>query len=378
MLALNPTIELPKLARDVIVERRFGSSSPEVCSARGPLQDYYGSEEHIRVLDSILASNLSESVSHDQVQDLVASSSRRGMLDSADIASHYGEHLAGKTLKELYLTLLALIATHRNAEDSSWIGFHETWTSEFFPAIANAFPEARFIIMFRDPRATIFSNQNARDSMLWGHTLSYARHWRKQFALACFMSSSPALKGRLLVSSHERLLCKPVEELARICQWLDLDFETNLANPETYFDYPTNALWLGNSSFSDSVQNLNPSRSKRWRQGMDPSQVMTIEFFCGYEMERLGYKLEFGQDIRNSLVQPKVLQFLSDESHRRVSWRTDFGSLSLDYGLEVLRTELLMQQPGDANVDLLRECFLFDDLPAILLSDAKPFGDLSA
>ena len=73
--------------------------------------------------------------------------------------------------------------------------------------LARAFPDARIIVIERDPRAILASlaAMAERDVTQAAHVVSYLRHWRKNVVLARRFERDPALEGRLLRLAYEEL-----------------------------------------------------------------------------------------------------------------------------------------------------------------------------
>ena len=85
-----------------------------------------------------------------------------------------------------------MVSRARSPEDPlDWVGIHENWTIDFFIPLARAFPNAKFYIVIRDPRAVFSSNSREQDKSLVGHIVSYARCHRK--LMACASLSDPAV-----------------------------------------------------------------------------------------------------------------------------------------------------------------------------------------
>ena len=96
------------------------------------------------------------------------------------------------------------------------------------PEIAKTFPNAKFIILFRNPLAVLCSIIRAWIRQRW-FRLIYYRHdlIKAPFKLREAIS---LLESRCLVVKYEDLLLNPEIEIQNILQWLDLSFEKNILN----------------------------------------------------------------------------------------------------------------------------------------------------
>ena len=116
------------------------------------LDDYYGSDKKLNLLEYILKSDLNIKFK-ENLEDFQSKSFTRSKREIADLSEHMKE-ISGKTYKEIFENQLKIIKK-RNNNVCDWVGFSESWAIEFFPAIARSFPKAKFLVNLRDPRATI-------------------------------------------------------------------------------------------------------------------------------------------------------------------------------------------------------------------------------
>ena len=126
------------------------------------------------------------------------------------------------------------------------------------PFLAQAFPDARFVFLYRDPRETVSSMLDAwrsekfvtyRDLPGWDGppwSLLLTPGWRdladrplgdvvsRQWAdtVDALLHDLTALDGdRWCVASYDQLVADPLAEIQRLCAFLDIDWDDDLAEP---------------------------------------------------------------------------------------------------------------------------------------------------
>ncbi|MEQ9248576.1 MAG: sulfotransferase, partial [Nitratireductor sp.] len=228
----------------------------------------------------------------------------------------------------------------------------EVWTLEFAPALARAFPEARFLIIHRDPRAVLSSliELADRNPDQAAHTVSYMRHWRKHVAVAHHLFGDPALSYRFASVRFEDLVARPKIELAAIYEFLGLTVSTDLSPAET------SHTWLSNSSFAGAGAGIDVAASDRWRTYLSPDVIAAVDFHCEPEMRLLGYQ---PLDMRSEATEG-VMRYVQEAHRRPGKWRSDAGDPTADMAWESRRREILNgRRASNAEV---RRCFLFEDV----------------
>lgn len=361
MVACDPFFPLFPSLRDAIVLSTQDASTRSSFDPASPLGDYYFGDERLRIMDAIHAGDLRLPFDPHEWERLRETVMRRMRHECADLIPHL-DGLLGPTYKEIFDNGLAMIAKGRGVQSRSWVGFKEVWIVEFFAALARAYPEARFIILLRDPRAVIASMQamDRLDASQIAHTLSYARHCRKYVAFARQYGSDPGLANRLIVVTYERLVGDPHKTARELCDFLEVDFDADMLDPDRYVDYSTGGTWRGNSSFTPTLTRISDEQRERWRTLMEPRALGLVEFVCGPEMRLVGYEpvtdgdsMEPGSDVLNYMI---------ENGQQPCNWRSDFGDPQQDYGFELFRRALLATGEGWLDKGLIRRCFLFEEV----------------
>ncbi|MDK2772953.1 MAG: sulfotransferase [Flavobacterium sp.] len=203
----------------------------------------------------------------------------------------------------------------------------EVATYNFFNEISADFSEAKFIWLVRDPRDMALSW--SQSPVHRGDIVRAANIWQK--------NQSETLKlyqqfpDKILWVKYEDLISNQEQELMRICDFLDVDFEEGMV------DYHKKKISQENAAQTDNWKNLNQSiiknNSKKYLKALRKEQIQFIEYVCKNEMEALNYDLEFSiidnkeferlslilqQEERNE--KPEYLLISEDEKTKRNIW----------------------------------------------------------
>ena len=374
MVACCPNIELFRSYRNAMIRDLGDSSLSAACPANASLQDWYGTEERLTLLDHLLEkAHLDLPFDEEEWPSFLETSIHRGELETADLTTHY-ERLKGKTYRDLFANLLQIIADTRKCGHRKWIGLHETWILDYYPLLARTFPEARFLIMFRDPRATINSmlGVKAIDPAQVAQVLSYIRHWRKYAALALRYANDSQFDGRLHITAHDLVLTRTEETLIGICNAFDLELDQRMLDTSNFFNYATGKTWSGNSSFEGKTEGISAHRALRWRDKLDPTIVAAIEYLCGPDLKLVGYPIF--TDFANPFVDAdgNISKFLLEDHGSHANWRSDLDDPLVDLGLEAVRRQLLRLPQPSSDTKLIRRTFLFEETYDALRNGFEP------
>jgi len=254
-----------------------------LCGLEGdpPLGDYLYKDQD--VLQKILASDLDISFNDNT---LLKKLKARASDHAKDLAAEM-YRIKGNTYKKRLDHALRLIAEIRGP--AKYIGMKDVWVLEFFPAIRRSFPNAKFIVIVRDPRAGAASSNIS--------PIDYARQWVKQSRLPTDMAQ---------VVEYAQLVREPRMILDGICRYLEIPFDDHMLSPLNYIDHNTGGVWQGNSSFDTSIK-IDPSRIDRWKKTLSHTEQQVINFIC------------FGEGPG-----PDILQYYIDQSTTIWPW-TNLG-----------------------------------------------------
>lgn len=369
-IALDPFFPLFRSLRNALVSR---SGLEELMEFRPeiPLQDYYFTSERIRILDAIQSVKNDVPFNSEEWPELLERLSVRTGMESPDLvldlpgmlSTHYGK---------MFDKGMEIIASARNCRKKRkrWVGIKEVWIVEFFTFIAEMMPDARFIIIMRDPRAVVSSMLGFRekDPSQVANTLSFIRHWRKYVAFIEHFQHGP-FSDRLHVLTFERLVADPENTAKELCRFLDVPYDPSMIDTERFVDVATGGAWKGNSTFEDAVSGISRTALDRWRTKLAPDIMAMIDYICGPDMELCGYHP--GRDFSGMDPASDIIDYLVMNNNEPSSWRSDFNDPQQDFGCELFRKELL-RHGGKIGPDLIRRSFLFESLYEMLRKKERP------
>lgn len=345
-VALDPLMPLFRSLRNAMVAAHAPDSTRQRFSPASPFQDYYFDPDGPALLDLMLEAPADLPFSQGELAELRGKIATRAALESPALGTRM-EGLAGSSYGALFHSALDIIAGMKPG--AAWIGSKEVWALEFLPFLARTFPDARFYVLERDPRAIVASllAMAERDPTQAAHPPSYLRHWRKQVALVRRFEANAALADRVRRLSFEQLATAPQEEAQELCQELGIDFSAEMLRLSA-------DGWMGNSSFHHGGKDVYAETIDRWRQVLPERVVQAADYFCGPEMALTRYQAATTPDPAT------VLAYLQQAAAQPGSWRSDSGDLLADFGGEMLR-QVLTAATGVPDESLARRCFLFHD-----------------
>lgn len=167
----------------------------------------------------------------------------------------------------------------------------------------DAFPDARVVVMVRDPRAVVASyrdwrNQGGfdletdpghRETLEADHARARRSYHPVIIALLWKAAASAALqaldqfgKSQIRVQSYEALVTNPEAELRAIADFVSLPFDPAMLETPTL-----------NSSYSAYQQGsgLNRDAIDRWRSKLSEGEIHVVERVCGGMMGRFGHQM---------------------------------------------------------------------------------------
>jgi hypothetical protein len=163
------------------------------------------------------------------------------------------------------------------------------WSTEFVPSLADAYPDSKFILMMRDPRAVVASKNVQEDTKYpW---LFLIRQWRKLAVLAWLYRADPELAERVLVVRYEDLVQSPEQTATQMCGFLDIPLDDDILDPGKFRDGHGD-LWLQNTSYGEENEKVsfNTDSVDKWKHVLDESTVEYVEQLCFAEMDIFEYE----------------------------------------------------------------------------------------
>ena len=320
-------------------------SQYDLCNilASKPLDDYYYCSKKISYLDCIQASNLSD-VRILDLPSIKSSLYPRTSLSSANLAE-YIERLNGSNYYDLIQSCLDIISVAWSKSSNNIIGFNENWSIEFFPALARAFPSAKFIIYIRDLRASLASHiklkeKNPDSKMSIALMMSFSRAWRKHIALAIKYMNSPLFEGRIKIVQYEELVRTPISVVPSLCKFLGIEYMESMLDTDN-FKMGTGGTWKVNSNHADAPPSgIFTDSINKWVHTIPSGLLALSELVAGLELKKLNYNpISDNIDSNNR----ESFQYHVHDASTCLGWRNDSGNCLVDISLEHYRNKCLTQ-----------------------------------
>lgn len=184
------------------------------------------------------------------------------------------------------------------AKQDKTIGCDQTPRNLYYlEELLKLYPDARFVVMVRDPRDVLLSQKNRWKRRRLGakgtpwtnalrtwagyHPITISVLWRSGIAAGDRFSDNP----RVCVLRFEDLLADPTTVLKKICATLDLDYDPAM------LDVPR----VGSSHEQDrpTERGIDPAAAGRWKQGgLTRTELAVCQHITGKHMTRHGYRAE--------------------------------------------------------------------------------------
>tara|TARA_B100000686_G_scaffold354957_1_gene468495 strand:- start:4099 stop:5310 length:1212 start_codon:yes stop_codon:yes gene_type:complete len=341
------------------------ASEPELTSRpleQSPFFDYFFSPEHQKIMRCVQACpSIDIPLKENEWERMLIPLVKRAKIENRDMIPVYS-HSKADNYRECFLKQIENIAAARKLDKTKikWVGIKDSWIIELFLPLARTFPDAKFIVIIRDPRASISSNQLVQNPKMIAHVLSFAKSWRKHLAFATHYKNHPEIDKRLHIVTFEQFVTHPEEKSRELCDFLEIEFKPSMLDTDTYIDYSTGTTWRGNSNYEETTRGISVHRIDRWRKKLPPEMVRTIELVCAPDMKLIGREPLTQQN--QFWPNTEILEFLLSESLNSKAWRNDFGRLEMDYGFELVRKSLIDSDRKFSDKKLIESAFLFEEV----------------
>lgn len=254
-----------------------------------PTSDWFDPPQH-DALRRILDADFSE-VMPTALKDRVRADIRNWKGDQHPNLIQQIEQVNGTTFADFFRALLRLMAQTYGMGHETVVGTKVSWCEEFLPAMSRAFPDMSFVLVQRDLRAVIAS-QNQREGPGKGKRplLFYIRHWRKAYAFHHrFASMHP---NRVMSLRYEDLVQQPASHADHLCTHLSLSPHPSMTEAKAFHDEGRNQQWQANSSFeSAQASGFFTDSIDRWKTVLHPNEIQAVEALAGPELLASGYDL---------------------------------------------------------------------------------------
>lgn len=358
MVASDPYFGFFRSFRNAAVFRAGGEAAAGF-NPEAPFQDYYFGAKSLAVMDAVQAADLDTPVDLVAWDGSLEHRAARMRCECPDLVP-FLPRMRGVNHKALLDEGLALVAAGRGAEGRRYVGFKEVWIIEFFTALARAYPQAKFLVVTRDPRGVLnsYTTLGARDPSQSAHPPSILRHWRKQVAFLAHYQQMSLFSGRLHHVTYEALARDPERHCLALCDFLELPFDHAMLDPASYRDYVGGGRWRGNASDQAPIDGVSAAFTDRWQTRLAQNLLRLADAMCGDDMPLLGYEPNpEGEEARSQALARGWRAYQEGD----FSWRSDTGDALLDTGLECYRRVLARIPNGGGDKEAVRRAFLFEE-----------------
>jgi len=177
-------------------------------------------------------------------------------------------HADDKDKIEKYLT--AVLKSLRLDEDKRLVE-KSVENHEFATLLAKFYPRARFIHIIRNPYSNFVSLRKFNSFNIKGYpridriietlSSSYRNAWLNQKIIPNYQ-----------VVKYEDLLSSPQKEIAKVSDFLGIEFQDTLLKPSLLGE-----PWGGNSTLKKSLSGITKEQLTKWESDIRPLEKMTVE-----------------------------------------------------------------------------------------------------
>ncbi len=279
---------------------------------QAPLASYFCDDDELSIMKLVQGSDMNLAIPPDRLKYLIPVIAQRAVeaVPVRPIIADRMDRLQGRTYKELYESMMALVGVCYGKKDARLVGMKEVWCTEFIRPLIQTSPGMKCLVIVRDPRAVFASNHAQNQGTERYPWLFLVRQWRKLVTFASLFSTDPSLKDSVLVLRYEDLVSNPGETGQEICSFLGVNYSEDMIDARKFKDGAGKA-WRQNSSHGTS-EKITKTFTEKWKEVLNEAEVKLIEKLCYPEMRLFGYEpihqdsKEIGlNDVWNPLIIPK-------------------------------------------------------------------------
>jgi hypothetical protein len=354
-MASDPFLPLFRSYRTAVLRRDIDEKFDE----SQPLNDYYFSQKQIEMMHVLCDADLETDLPDGEFDRLIPRIAARMGLAAKEAAEHVGD-LRGTNYLELLQSGLKLLEKTYAAEESKFVGFNDNWAIEFLPALLRSFPEARGIVIVRDPRAAMASAMKLRvndpsKAKKVPLMYSFAHHWRKHASFTFDLMNREEFVGRLMVVKYEDVVSDPEGSIRSVCDYLDVAYDPGMLVTDRFRPIK-DGKWNGHSNFDAPSKGIYTNSISAWKSFLSDGGIELIEYVCGPEMNLHSYEMTIYNGGEPS---DAVMDFLVEDDAKAIGWRNEHKDWVEELAQEKSRKELLFRGLDQVTSQDIEENYLF-------------------
>jgi hypothetical protein len=205
------------------------------------------------------------------------------------------------------------------AEGKSRWGCKSTFMVHWVDRATDRDPDARFVLLVRDPRDVAASSRRSVFSPF--HPWYTAHLWRDQQELGLAMLDKLGPQ-RVHLLRYEDLLDHPEDSVRELCAFLDEPFEQGMLRFHEGREAQTSAKL--SESWQNTAKPVLSGNAGKYRKHLSTHEVKLVEVVCGAHMDRLGYP----RDVPDASFEPSLVR-RAQMRLQDLGWRTGVELRSL-------------------------------------------------
>jgi len=323
-----------------------------------PLNDYYYSLDQIKEKQLVENFNPSVFIPSKAKPYLKSSLYDRMGLASRELLKYVDDLLTEEniTYTDLFYKLHSVLEIAYEKEQA-YVGANDNWVIEFLPLLVKIFPEAKFIVIIRDPRGAVASSLGLKkkNPKLVPLIYSFVRHLRKHMAYAIEYINNPIYSEKVKVIRYEDLCLNPENELREVCDFLGIGFNSIMLETEKFRPI-VGDKWVKYSNFNVPEQGIYTQSIDGWKVRLSNEVIELVEFLCSPEMNYFNYNTTL---YGNGFLSEDAFGFVLQDNKEAIGWRNLYDNIHAELSNDLFRHQLLKFNPEQVDKVLAEKYFIF-------------------
>lgn len=173
-----------------------------------------------------------------------------------------------------------------SSEGKSVWGLKDPELTHYLTELKSFLPEARFILITRDPRAVVNSYMENK----WGlgtNAYTGALRWRNEIMTQ--LEFEAELPKEVLRIRYEDLVVNQQATLETVCEFIDAPFDHAMLA----FDQQKSFIREGRENVN-TTRALDESLTRKWKEKLSPHEIAVVDSICREVMLKAGYEPDTG------------------------------------------------------------------------------------